>query len=115
MDWEQLSEILKALGHPLRLQVISILAQGEENVGALAEQMGVAQASLSQQLSILRSRGLVSRRRQNGRAIYSLAEPRLVDLVQCVQGCRRSGERQVSGAGSELDGESSTRRKEAQR
>lgn len=95
MEWEHLSEILRSLGHPVRLQIVDRLAGGETNVGALARELGVPQAALSQQMSILRNRGLVQRRREQGRAFYSLAEPRLVELLRCVKGCRRAGGTEV--------------------
>lgn len=91
MDWEHLSETLKALGHPVRLRIVDILSAGEAHVGAIAQEVGVPQARLSQQIGILRSRGLVQRRRVQGRAVYSLAEPRLIELLRCVKGCRRAG------------------------
>jgi ArsR family transcriptional regulator len=82
-----LSEILKALGHPIRLQIVAILCQGDEHVGALADRIGAPPAIVSQQLGILRTRDLVSRTRQNGRAVYQLAEPRLRQLIDCLEGC----------------------------
>ncbi len=110
MNWDQLSEIMKSLGHPVRLRIVDLLAHEANYVGALAEQVGVSQAILSQQIAILRTRGLVRRRREAGRAVYSLAEPHLRELVGCLKQCRRvearseesEGERWVSsgrGAG----------------
>jgi len=85
---EHIVRILKAMGHPIRLQIVAILADEDTHVGAMAERIGAPQAVISQQLGILRMRGLVSRRRESGRAVYTLAEPRLRDLVTCMEGCR---------------------------
>jgi len=85
---ETVARILKAMGHPIRLQIVAILCEEDTHVGAMAERIGSAQAVVSQQLGILRMRGLVSRRRDAGRAVYSLAEPRLRQLVGCMEGCR---------------------------
>lgn len=81
------AEIVKALGHPLRLRLIAILCESDEHVSAMAEQLGAKQSIVSQQLRILRIQGLVDVVRQNGHAYYRLAEPRLRQLVQCIEGC----------------------------
>lgn len=81
------AEVVKALGHPLRLRLIAILCESDEHVSAMAELLGAKQSIVSQQLRILRIQGLVDVVRQNGHAYYRLAEPRLRQLVQCIEGC----------------------------
>ena len=81
------AEILKALAHPLRLRIVAILCQGHEHVSGLAERLGVKQAVVSQQLRILRMRGLVQCQRIDGFAHYDLGEPRLAQLVACIEQC----------------------------
>lgn len=85
----QISELLKAVAHPLRLRLVAALAEGDARVGELSERLGAAQAIVSQQLRILRMSGLVRLARHGGVPCYQLAEPRLRDLLACVQGCRR--------------------------
>ena len=86
----QLAEMLKAVAHPLRLRLIAALCEGERRVTELVERLDVPQAAVSQQLRILRMSSLVQVDRTGGAAHYRLAEPRLQDLVACVNGCRRS-------------------------
>ncbi len=81
------AEILKALGHPLRLRIIATLCQGEKHVSRLAERLAAPQAIISQQLRILRMNGLVSATRSRGHAHYSISQPGLYKLVQCLDGC----------------------------
>ncbi len=81
------AELLKAIAHPLRLRIVAILCAGDQNVGGLAERLGVPQAIVSQQLRLLRMRDLVRVRRTSGFARYRLAEPRLRTLVRCLEGC----------------------------
>jgi len=81
------SEVIKALGHPLRLRLIAILCEDDEHVTGLAEQLGVQQSVVSQQLRILRIQGLVEVSRSNGFAYYRLAEPKLRELIRCVESC----------------------------
>lgn len=82
--FEQVAEVLKALGHPLRLRVVALLAEGPAHVGALADRLGAPQPITSQQLRILRMAGLVEAKREGGQAIYRLREPRLHKLLQCM-------------------------------
>jgi DNA-binding transcriptional ArsR family regulator len=86
---EHIAEVLKAVAHPLRLRIVAILCAGDEHVNALAERLDAPQPIVSQQLRILRSRGLVAATRENGFARYRLAEPALKDLVCCMEKCER--------------------------
>jgi DNA-binding transcriptional ArsR family regulator len=85
----RLAEVLKALAHPARLRIVAVLCEGEESVIGLAERLDLKQAIVSQQLRILRMSRLVSATRQDGFARYALAEPRLRELVRCLEGCHR--------------------------
>lgn len=81
------AEMIKALGHPIRLRIIAILSHRDRHVTALSELLEAQQSIVSQQLRILRIAGLVEVVRANRHAIYRLAKPRLKDLVQCLEGC----------------------------
>ena len=82
-----LSEILKGLGHPLRLQIISVLCDNAMCVNELCETLDAKQAAVSQHLTPLRMLGLVSAERTGGKAIYSLAQPKLRNMVTCLKSC----------------------------
>ncbi len=84
---ERAAEVLKALGHPLRIRIIALLCERPLNVGQLTERLGVAQPVVSQQLRILRMHALVTSRREEGYARYELAEPSLRTLVDCMESC----------------------------
>jgi DNA-binding transcriptional ArsR family regulator len=84
----RIADVLKALAHPLRLRLVAVLCEGNQHVTGLAERLGVTQPLVSQQLRILRMRGLVEARTESGRAVYRLAEPRLPELIACLGGCR---------------------------
>jgi DNA-binding transcriptional ArsR family regulator len=83
----RVADILKAVAHPLRLRIVAVLCRGEMQVNALADRLGAPQAIVSQQLRILRMHGLVGVVRANGCATYRLREPRLRDLVGCMEKC----------------------------
>jgi len=85
----RVSEVLKAVAHPLRIRIVAILAEGDENVTALSEKLEAPQAIVSQQLRILRSQGLVDAVREAGFARYRLVETNLRTLVTCMENCGR--------------------------
>ncbi len=79
---------MKALGHPLRLRIIAVLSENDAHVNALAEEFNVQQSVVSQHLRILRMEGIVDVVRESGFATYRLLEKRVVNLLDCLEGCR---------------------------
>ena len=71
-ELEKMSETLKAVAHPVRLQIVNILMNGERSVGELVKTLGTKQSLTSQQLSILKSRGVLRSRRNGNVVFYSL-------------------------------------------
>jgi DNA-binding transcriptional ArsR family regulator len=84
-----LARTLRAVAHPLRLRLLTLLCRAETSVGVLSESLAVPQPIVSQQLRILRTAGLVSARRREGRAPYRVIEPHLAELLRCVGRCGR--------------------------
>jgi DNA-binding transcriptional ArsR family regulator len=84
------AEMFKALAHPLRLRIISLLSRGKMHVTGLAEQLEVSQAIVSQQLRVLRSSNLVAAETEGGHAYYRIIEPHLYDMLQCLGRCMAS-------------------------
>ena len=66
-------ETLKAMAHHIRLQIVNILMNGELSVGDLVKKLGTKQSLTSQQLSILKLRGILKSRR-NGNVVYYFLE-----------------------------------------
>jgi ArsR family transcriptional regulator len=83
----QAAEMIKALGHPIRLRIIAILSHRDRHVTALSQLLEAHQSIVSQQLRILRIAGLVEVVRADRHSVYRLAKPRLRDLVHCLEGC----------------------------
>ncbi len=54
-----LSEILKALGEPTRLQIYRLLLQRKHCTRSLSKKLGITEPAVSQHLRILREAGLV--------------------------------------------------------
>ena len=73
--------VLKAMASHNRLLLLCQLAQGECSVGALAQSLDLAQATVSQHLSLLRRDGVVSGRREAQMIHYRISDPRVQALM----------------------------------
>lgn len=71
--YEQFARVGKALASPKRLELLDLLAQGEQNVESLAAAAGLGVTSCSAHLQVLHHARLVSTRKQGTRIYYSLA------------------------------------------
>lgn len=76
------AELFKALGHPLRIKIVETLRSGEVSVAELLRRLDVEPATASQQLGVLRSRGLVDSRREGTTVYYRLRDPLVLDLLK---------------------------------
>ena len=72
--YDRQAEILKALAHPVRLQILDILRDGEQCVCHLEAVLGLRQAYISQQLMLLRRAGLVADRKDGLRVYYRITD-----------------------------------------
>ena len=77
-------EILKAIGHHNRLQIVNILLSGEFRVEQLADKLCLPQPSTSNQLIILRLYGIVKSRRDGNKTYYSLANDSIKKIVKLI-------------------------------
>jgi DNA-binding transcriptional ArsR family regulator len=66
--------LLKQVSDPTRLQVVTLLSEGERHVGGLCDQFNMTQPAVSHHLALLRHGGIVERRRQGKNNFYSLTE-----------------------------------------
>lgn len=78
---ERLSNVFKMLSDPSRLKILLALAQGGEmHVTALTDLLGQSQPAISHHLTLMKSTGLVARRR-DGKHNYYRVEARTVGLL----------------------------------
>ena len=81
---ESKARIFKALGHPTRLSIVEMLADGERCVCEIVPAFEDSQATISRHLDVLLRAGIVRRRREGVKMIYELALPCLLDAMPCV-------------------------------
>jgi ArsR family transcriptional regulator len=75
------AEFFKTLGHPARIRILELLAEGEHSVGELMPKLGLESSHLSQQLAVLRRTGMVVARKQGNNVIYSMASKDMAELL----------------------------------
>ena len=79
----------KVLANEDRLRLLGQLSHGEMSVGDLEDALAIRQPTLSQQLGVLRTEGIVNTRREGKRIFYSVADPdvmRLLNILYRVYG-----------------------------
>lgn len=92
------SRVIRVLGHPLRLRLLELLEGDERNVTDLVQATGVAQATVSQQLKILRAEGVVGDRREGTRVFYRITEAKVSRILDCIRECDLTELSRPSGA-----------------
>ena len=82
--YRQHVKILRALAHPMRIQILEALARGPACVCELTDVTGRRQACVSQHLMLLRQIGLVKRTRMGLNMRYELATESTKNMLQCI-------------------------------
>jgi ArsR family transcriptional regulator len=81
---DQITAFLQTVGHPVRLQILLAIGEGEACVCHLEATLGRRQAYLSQHLMALREASLVTDRRESRFIFYHLTDPRLLGVLRQV-------------------------------
>ena len=84
-DRQRAAAIGRALSDPKRLCVLEALSEGELSVGDLSTAARCQVPNMSQHLSVLRSAGLVTSRREGSTVYYRLSDPRVLEAYQLIQ------------------------------
>ena len=86
IDFSKEADVLKAIGHPVRLKIVAGLLQSECCVSDIWGCLELPQAVVSQHLSILRNKGIISGRREGNRTIYNVTNPFAKSLINsCIE------------------------------
>ena len=75
--FELQAEICKALGNPLRLEIIEILGKRELCFSDILEETGGLKSTLSQQLSIMVDKGILKSRKDSRCVYFTLSSPKV--------------------------------------
>ena len=87
IDYEEQAALLKALAHPVRLQIVhGLLTEGCRNVRCMELQTGVSQSCISQHLQRLRSAHIVEAERIGNEVYYRVASWQAAGLIAAFMG-----------------------------
>jgi ArsR family transcriptional regulator, arsenate/arsenite/antimonite-responsive transcriptional repressor len=81
---QRVAAVLKAIGHPIRLQIIGALEHQELAVNPLAELLSVQQAVISRHLAIMKEKGVLACRRDKLYVYYRIANPAVIQMLHCI-------------------------------
>jgi len=90
MIYERRAQICKAFANTSRLKILDLLSGGEHTVTELQDELGAAQANISQHLAILKSAGVVDTRRERNQVYYFLAIPEVRQACQLISNVLRA-------------------------
>jgi ArsR family transcriptional regulator len=81
---EREAQFLQALAHPVRLQILELLAGGELCGCEIEPQIDLDQSTVSRHLQILKRAGVVAARKDGARVLYRLRDPRVLKVQRLV-------------------------------
>src|SRR5262245_66258500 len=76
------ARFFKALAHPTRIRILEVLVRGGRTVYDLQEALTLEQATVSQQLAVLRNQGIVNAEKEGLAVRYSLRDPLVGELLE---------------------------------
>ncbi len=85
-DYARESEILKVLGHPIRLKIVAGLLSQSCNVKKIWECLSLPQATVSQHLALLKNKAIITGRREGVEVYYQVTSPEAVRIVKAIFG-----------------------------
>lgn len=83
--FEYQANFCKAMGNATRLLLLHTLREGSMSVTELAQKTDLSQPTVSQQLSVLRSLGLVTYERHGKVMLYQISDPKIVEVCDLVR------------------------------
>lgn len=77
--------ICKAFANSTRLHILDLLGKRDWAAAEIQQELGISKANLSQHVTVLRSAGVVVRRREGKKIYFSLAMPEVKQACQLIQ------------------------------
>jgi len=83
-QFEKEAEILKVIGHPIRLKIVAGLCTQECNVKHIWECLGLPQATVSQHLALLKNKGIIEGKREGVEVHYRVVHPLAKKIISAL-------------------------------
>ncbi|MFA5860704.1 MAG: metalloregulator ArsR/SmtB family transcription factor [Candidatus Thermoplasmatota archaeon] len=82
---EMHADLCKVFTSPARIQILNELRDGEKSVGQLADATGLPQPNVSQHLAVMRSRGILTSRKEGAVVYYHLTNPKVLKAFDIIR------------------------------
>ena len=79
------AEICKVFSNPIRLEILNLLKYKEMSVTELIKISKLSQANISQHLSIMKSKGIVSSERNGKNIYYRISNPKIIKEFEIIR------------------------------
>jgi len=86
ISYEKCTEILKAIAHPTRLEILSRLDKQDGcNVSRIQEAIGLPQSTISQHLKILKNAGVLTSKRKGTVVCYKIKNIEVMKIIEVLR------------------------------
>ena len=85
--YERGSELLKAIAHPVRIEIIVGLKADGCNVSEIQRNLGLPQSTISQHLRVLKNAGILSSRREGTKVCYKIEIEEVLQIIRMLERC----------------------------
>ena len=79
------ADMCKVFSNSTRLEILNLLKDKELSVTELIEKTGLSQANISQHLSIMKSKGIVTSNRKGKNIYYKLTNPKIIKAFDIIK------------------------------
>lgn len=79
------ADVLKALAHPKRLEIIHLLRDQSLSVSDIQQMLGLPQANLSQHLQVLRDQNIVVSKKQGKQIFYQVSHKNYIEACDLIR------------------------------
>jgi len=81
---QYVADVLKALAHPVRIQIVEFLVNGEKCVGEITAAVKGKQSITSQQLNMMKDKGVLACRKDGAKVFYKIQNKNVIKLLHCI-------------------------------
>ncbi|MBN4061929.1 MAG: ArsR family transcriptional regulator [Flavobacteriales bacterium] len=85
MIYQLHADVCKALAHAIRIEIIDMLGESELGFREISEKTSVAKSSLSQHLSVMVEKGILTQRKEGLNSYFKLSTPKVAEACQLMR------------------------------
>ncbi len=84
-NYVEISELLKAIAHPVRLKIITGVLKDECNVSGIQKKLGLPQSTISQHLKVLKKEKILESRKEGVKVCYRVVNDKIRDIIKIIE------------------------------